>query len=348
MAAQATGSVRSAICLAEDRSSEEEAIRVCVASAQRSNPGYPILAYLPNASTDLRNWLARVPQCTLRSEPLPGKYGWNVKPQALLSTLAAGYEEAWWIDSDVLVRRSLQHTYRHLSGDTLLAAEEALSAAYADYGQRARGWGFAVARHFRFNLNSCVLRVSRVHIELLSRWQALLDSPEYRAAQGLDWRVCPPHMLGDQDVLTALLCAVEFAHVPVHVLRRGPDIIQYYGLSAYTLRERLGNAVNGGPTFVHSQGFKPWRRREPQLAAHGVRRLWQGLLSDASAYLVEASKLGLTGDMSWVEPRTAGGRMLRRLGLGNRVLTGLPLAAAADLLRLLRPHRTRGGTQSSA
>src|SRR5262249_30592598 len=155
----------------------------------------------------------------------------------------------------------LSGTYGTLSTDALLVTEEARSAAYEDGGLRARGWGFKVTRDFRFTLNSGVLRASQSHRPLLEKWKDLLGTPEYVAAQSLDWRVCPPHLLGDQDVLTALLCGSEFGDVPVRVLRRGPDVVQYYGLACYTLRERLGNILDGGPTFIHSQGFKPWRMR---------------------------------------------------------------------------------------
>src|SRR5262249_5971923 len=66
-----------------------------------------------------------------------------------------------------------------------------------------------------------------------------------------------PHARG-QDALTALLASQEYANVPLKILKRGKDIIQYFGSHGYTISERLSNVVFGAPTFIHSQGPKPW------------------------------------------------------------------------------------------
>lgn len=325
------------LCLAEDRASEEVVVRLCIASARRSNPECPIIAYLPNASGALQHWLAVQPRVELRSKLLQGKYGWNVKPYALLAVLDDEFDEAWWIDSDVLVRRSLAAVYGAVDSRMFLASEEALSAAYEDSGRRARAWGFEAVRDFHFTLNSGVMRVSACHRALLQRWRGLLESPEYRAAQLLDWRVCPAHLVGDQDVLTALLCSAEFGDVPVRVLRRGPDIVQYYGPYCYTLRERLGNVFNGGPTFIHSQGFKPWRTSPPDSRPR-FKQVYRKLLSDASTYLLEARRFraAVADDLTWTGADTTAGSLLRILGFGNRMMTGLPLALAGDIVRIVR------------
>src|SRR5262249_7797945 len=150
-----------AICLAEDRIPEEAAVRVCIASIRRSNPELPIVAFLPNATPALQGWLKTQPSVELRAKLVQRAFGWNVKPHALLAALSSGFDTVWWIDSDVLVRRSLSGTYGTLSTDALLVTEEARSAAYEDGGLRARGWGFKVTRDFRFTLNSGVLRASQ-------------------------------------------------------------------------------------------------------------------------------------------------------------------------------------------
>ncbi len=46
-------------------------------------------------------------------------------------------------------------------------------------------------------------------------------------------------MQGDQDVLTALLTSTEFADIPLKMLRRGKDIVQFDGVWGYTTTERL-------------------------------------------------------------------------------------------------------------
>jgi hypothetical protein len=328
------------ICLAEDRVSEEVAVRLCIASARRANPDWPIIAYLPNASAALQRWIGRQSQVRLRSGLLRGGYSWDVKPYALLTLLDEGFEEVWWLDSDVLVRRSLAATYSGISREKFLVTEEALSAAYDDDGRRARAWGFEPVRNFHFTLNSGVIRASACHRLLLQRWRSLLESSEYQAARVLDWRVCPAHLLGDQDVLTALLCGPEFGTVDVHVLRRGPDVVQCLGPFCYTLRERLGNVYDAGPSFVHSQGFKPWRssQSEPQ-----SRSTYRTLLSDTSIYLLEAQRLSgdVENELPWTKASSVLGALLRFCGLGNRILTGLPLAIAGDLARMLRWIKAR-------
>jgi len=329
---------RTAICLAEDRVSEEAAVRVCIASTRSHNPELPILAFLPNASPALLGWLNTQPLVELRPKLVQRAFGWNVKPHALLAALDSGFDTVWWIDSDVLVRRSLSRTYGGVSTDVLMVTEEARSAAYEDRGLRARGWGFQVSRDFRFTLNSGVIRASQSHRPLLEKWKNLLGAPEYVAAQSLDWRVCPPHLLGDQDILTPLFCGSEFAGVPVRVLRRGPDVVQYYGLACYTLRERLGNAFNGGPTFIHSQGFKPWRSATADGGIPSWKRAYRRLLSDTSVYSTEAQKLrtAVDDDLVWTNAQSIPGRTLRLLGFGHRVVTGLPLAVVGDIVRMLR------------
>jgi hypothetical protein len=335
---------RRAICISEDRPTEEAAIRVALASIRRTNPDFTIVAFLPNASAALRAWISSQPKVDLRLHRPPGEgaNSWNVKPHALLTVLGEGYDQVWWLDSDALVRRDLAAAYDESGLGVLLITEEALSAAYADDGRRADAWGFRRGRHFGFNLNRCVLRASNAHVPLLTRWRTLLNSPEYRAAQTLHWKDAPEHLLGDQDVLTALLCADEFSGIPVRVLRRGPDIVQYCGTNCYTLRERLGNLFDGGPRFIHSQGFKPWRQQQDDEHRPWAKRLFADLLSDTSSYCVAAqSYRGAAGDqLEWAAPRTGIGRALRVIGFGRIVLTGLPLAVIGDAHRLFRRFRS--------
>lgn len=329
-----------AICVAEDRISDEEPVRLCVASVSRANPDCPIVAFLPNASTSLQRWLARQSGVELQRKLVEGRFGWNVKPHALLSVLDRGYQCAWWVDSDVIVRHSLSARYARVDERAFIATEEALLGAHSDYGLRARGWGFVPARDFGYSLNSGVLRVSREHIALLLDWRGLLESSEYRAAQGIDWEQRPLHLAGDQDILTALLCSEKYAAVEVRILERGSDIIQYYGSGGYTLRERLGNLINGGATFVHSQGFKPWRDSEDRVS-NALRRYFRQILSDTSVYLLEARRLREVTELTlpWTTARTSVGKILRLMGFGSNFLTGLPMAVLCDVSRVIRRAR---------
>lgn len=326
-----------AICVAEDRVPDEEPTRLCVASACQSNPDCVIVAFLPNASRSLQSWLAKQPRVELRAKLMEGEYGWNVKPHALLSVIESGFECAWWFDSDVIVRRSVTAQYGKWDTGMFLATEEALSGGYYDRGLRARGWGLEPVRDFGHALNSGVLRASREHMPLLLGWCELLQSPEYRTAQLLEFARRPLHLAGDQDLLTALLCSEKYAHIRVRILRRGSDIVQYYGGCCYTVRERFGNFVYGGPTFVHSQGFKPWRSADVR-GTGALKRCYRQLLSDTSIYLMEARRLqqAVELELPWTGARTASGRLLRSLGFGSSALTGLPLAFVGDAARFVR------------
>ena len=155
-------------------------------------------------------------------------------------------------------------------------------------------------------------------------------------------------MLGDQDALTALLASQEYANVPLKILKRGKDIIQYFGSHGYTISERLSNVVFGAPTFIHSQGPKPWIHNWQCRTAKSVRERWEMLHLDLSPYTLAARKYrdNLGSDTSWMQSHSTFSSFLRGLGLWYPPLVGLPFAAAADLFRLAGGFSTN--TQTAA
>ena len=82
-----------------------------------------------------------------------------------------------------------------------------------------------LGRRLPYLFNSAFLRVLPSHHAVLEEWARLMRTPEYQAAQRQPIHERPMHMIGDQDVLTAVMGAVPFADIPVHFLRRGRDII---------------------------------------------------------------------------------------------------------------------------
>ena len=87
----------------------------------------------------------------------------------------------------------------------------------------------------------------------------LLDSPRYRTAQDADWTERPTHMVGDQDVLCALLGSTRFAHVDCRALVSGVDVAQCFQEDGYSAHDRWSNWRRGRlPPLVHAQGTKPW------------------------------------------------------------------------------------------
>ena len=327
------------VCISEDREGFQPSIELLILSVLKHSPDLKIYLIFPHASRPFLSWLSGHPQVTLRTTPLPTGYGFNVKPQAILHLLEEGHDEVLWIDSDIIVTHDLA-PLTQLDSARLVLTEEALWTPYGDPdGFRARMWGFKVGRVLPFALNTGVIRVTRQHHSLMTRWRELLESEEYRSAQSRDWRLRPLNMVGDQDVLTALLASEEFAKVPLHILLRGNDIVQYFGPYGYTVRERLVHLAGRQPAFVHSQGSKPWLWRKGQPKSRGARHYLYDLYLELSPYTLAARQYrhALSEPAPWMAPHSLVGAALRAVGLGYAPLVGLPIAAVADLVRLTKP-----------
>ena len=306
-------------------------------SLTRHSPNLPIRLFFPPANEEFLSWVRQYAQVKLDVAPLPTAYSHNVKPQALLHLMDEGHDDIVWIDSDIIVAQDISHLFHKLDPEVLVITEEAMCRArYDPDGLRARLWGFKVGRTHPFVLNTGVIRGTKSHRAFLSRWRELLESDQYTEFQHLNWRSRPSHMIGDQDVLTALLASQEYANVPLKILKRGKDIIQYFGSHGYTISERLSNVLLGAPTFIHSQGAKPWIQDWQRRTTRSVRESWEMLHLDLSPYTLVARKYreNLDCDTSWMQSHSTFGSFLRGLGLWYPPLVGLPFAAAADLLRL--------------
>lgn len=332
------------VCIAEDRTACEPALRLLIESLDRNCSGLPIHIFYPPANDGFMQWAQAYSQVVVRTEPLHGAYHWNVKPHAMLQLLAEGCAEVVWIDSDVIVAQNMLKLFEGLASDTIAVAEEALWGAHSDAGaMRARLWGFQVGRVLPFSLNSAVVRVTQHHAPLLNRWKELLESDEYRQNQLLDWRDKPPHMMGDQDVLSALLTSRGFAEIPIRVLKRGNDIIQYLGLSGYTVAERIRNILFCSPSFIHAQGQKPWMiDRGAGRSRYTLREYIEAVYLDLSPYTLSAKSLesALGGRAEWTRPHFVLSAALRLAGLWYPPLVGLPIAALVDCVSFVK-GRTR-------
>jgi hypothetical protein len=262
-----------------------------------------------------------------------------VKPHAMLHLMQKGNDEVLWIDSDVIVVKDVIGKLANIPNDAIIVTEEALWTPHDDDDAwRARKWGFQVGRVLPFALNTGVVRVTRSHQSLLQRWRELLESATYREAQRLDWRSRPLHLMGDQEALTALLSS-EFAYVPLRILVRGRDIIQYFGPYGFTVRERMSILFGRSPTFIHSQGpHKPWIVQWHKRAAVGVKERLQEVYLDLSPYTLAAMRyrLDMPDDLSWIDAHYWLSKVLRVVGLWRMSLVGLPIAIVADLYRLTR------------
>ncbi len=328
------------VCVAEDRISCEPALRILAASLVRHCPTIKAHFYCPNATPEFATFIAGLPNIALNASALSGRWTkYDIKPVALLNMFDVGYDAVLWIDSDILVTRDIAPLMRGISADAIVVTEEALCSSHDDPDAlRARLWGLPIGRTLPFLANTGVVRVGVAHRALLVRWRAMLESSTYRDAQALPWDQRGLHVMGDQEVLTALLASEEFSRIPIRFLRRGVDIIQFFGTSGYTCRERIGHFIAGPPPFVHSQGYRPWWPKQAD-ASRSITR-FKDLYNALSPYTVHARRYRQAlVDTSWLRARSSLEAVFRAIGFGQAALVGLPLAAVADVVRLTKRLR---------
>jgi hypothetical protein len=337
---------QSTICVNEDRQAWEPSLRVVLTSLRLHCPDRAISLFYPFANEGFRRWLNAYPQVQLQANGLRNGYGWNVKPQAIMQLLDAGYDEVIWIDSDMFVTRDIRPLFHGLDEAVFVATEQTCALNRSDHdgaGRRAQLWQLAVGRVLPSALNSGVLRVTRRHYPLLKRWWELLQTDEYQRWQRneKDMLKRPIHMQGDQDVLTALLTSTEFAHIPLKTLRRSKHIVQFDGVWGYTTAERLRNLLGDGPTFIHSMGCKPWVAGWKSRRGNGLTEYLKMVYVDVSPYTLSSAKFkeDLGCDTTWIGAHYRFSAILRSLAMQHPVLTGLPMAVFLDIARLVKRVR---------
>ena len=347
------------VCMYEDRPDALDGVKLAVITLARYEPDLPVFLVSPGATPTLREWLSQYPQVELRDEPI-AESGWDVKPVLLHRRLEDGHRSVLWMDSDILLTDRFPRILHEADARTCIVAQEfywgelrsgrrlaqvseewnrgATSArGGAGLATRTTAWGLRPGRPLPGAVNSGIIRVTKEHLPLLDEWQSLLRDPLYRRAQAAPWYERPPHLMGDQDVLSALLGSAEFA-IPVELLRRGVEIAQCGGPSGYMPMERLRTLTRRGrvPPLVHSMVGRPWEPRidasagslEVRLAAYK-----QALHFELSPYAAIAREYAdALGSPPWLTVRTRTGRMLTRLFRDDPVLQGLPLAVVDSLM----------------
>jgi hypothetical protein len=329
------------LCICEDRHSMYPALRLLLSSLSLNYPSAHIHLFLESPTSEFLNFLAKL-HLNIETRDFPrGIQGYDIKPVVLESLLGLNIKRILWVDSDIIVADSFRLFVDSLHDGVLVICEEMLGRFHGNSaGLRTSAWGFQLKRSFPFALNTGVLYVDRSHLALIARWSQLLASSLYRQAQALPWDHRPVHLLGDQDVLCALLGSAEFSKIDVRVLRRGQDIIQFSGPFGYTLRERLLHMFSNPPPFVHSLGDKPWLAKPPGRA---IFDRFCFMYLGCSPYTLLAQKYQeALSDCSWLEPRNFADCFFRWLGFGSMPLTGLPYALAADFVRLMKHVRILG------
>jgi hypothetical protein len=343
--------MKSTICLFEDRAVCEPSLKILLLSLAKHSPEVQVNLFYPPANEKFLSWIRKCPQVLLRTEVKSEGHGWNVKPCVIMRLLAEGFDEVIWLDSDVIVNRNLLDVFAGIGKEVLVATEDALGDERSDKnGLRARLWGLHVGRVLPFGLNTAVLRVTKDHYRLVSRWWDFLQDKTYQTFQKKEWRQRPIHMLGDQDVLTALITSDEFSAIPLHILRRGKDILQFNGVYGYTVAERVGNLLARTPSFIHSFAGKPWADKWQLEPVTELSSYIKGIYLDLSPFTISALRFkeDLECDASWMEPHYRLSRVLRAIGLKNPALVGMPVAIFTDVVRLMKSIRKSDRSTISA
>ncbi len=334
------------VCIHEDRIDHIPGVKLAILSLRHHCPTLPILASFPHAPATLRNWIEPLPNVQLLDDPeLAGK-GWNIKPVLLLRALAAGYADALWMDADVIVNRDLRSRFSQFSPETLVVAPEYYWGPQQGGNHRAVTWGLKPGRSLPATANTGIVRATSHHVELLKAWQFLLNHPAYRMAQSQPAGDRPLAMIGDQEVLTALLGSEDFAAVPLEILQRGVDIAQCAGAAGYTPAERLQSCWHAPPLLIHAIGGKPWLRSRYLAGAftagkplkERLRASYEYLYLELSPYVATAQpyQKQMGEDTSWMNPQSLPGHLLRTLSWGNPALQGLPMALVEATARRWR------------
>jgi len=248
------------ICTNDDRPAAQVGIKLLVLSLAEHCPEIDVLVSWPVPDPAFIAWLEAQPRVQVYVEPSYRGKEWNIKPDLLQHCLDLGYQQVIWIDSDVIVARDFRDLLNDASQETVVVAQDFYWAFYGFSGAAVRGklWGLRPGRSLPWTINTGVLRVTEAHRPLLQAWSTLLACPVYVEAHRRSWYKRPIHLVGDQDVLTALLGSERFSNYPVQLLRRGTDVIYNFGPSGYTPGERINNLSSPEPPFVHCSGPKPW------------------------------------------------------------------------------------------
>jgi hypothetical protein len=316
------------ICIYESRPDNAVGVKLLVLSIARHEPAAKLHVFVGHMGAELQAWVADQPNASLYELDCDPQLGWNVKPKHLLSLLDKGISEVVWLDSDLIVTRPFRHLVTDANEKKLIVAEEYFSYRNSGVAVRAAGWGLTPGRDLPFTPNTCILRVTQAHRELLEHWQELLDRADYVALQGKVWTERPFYMVGDQDALAASLGSHEFVNVEIRSVRRGYDIAQCFMADGYGPMERVASLWRGIPSFVHAQGQKPWDK--------AARDEIYQLLSPYRLIARDYAPLLDSDERDWLSPESGVARGLRLMVAGHPALSGLVPSALARVEKRLR------------
>ena len=323
-------------CIYEDRPKCEVGVRLAILSLSRSIQHARVVVFTPRSSAQLRDWIATQENVSWQPSPSANSHGWDTKPYCLLKLLEKGAREVVWLDSDLIVTGDLIEHLEQTPVDSLIVAEEPSHLPYQGTGVRTKAWTMPPSRELGFTVNTSFLRVRPLHQRLLEQWASMVEHPEYAEAQKLEMLDRPFHLSSDQDLLGALLGSEEFSSVQVTALRAGTQIVHSGGLLMDRLWHRLRRVFGVKPILFHAIAMKPWDAFEKHGSVQGFKWSVLRLALETSEYVTIAhsyrKKLGVP--CPWMDWRTPMGRFLLLFEFLGKAVPGLPLALAAETLRL--------------
>jgi hypothetical protein len=312
------------ICLYEDRPNQVTGLKILLLSLERYCPTWPVRLQFPGIADSFRAWLRRFSQVSLYEERLPSSGSYNVKPAVLLGGLATGVESCFWLDTDVFVNGNLDFIAA-IPLEAIVVTQDPWE--YPDGStHRAGTLGLVAGRSLPGPLNTAAVRVTQQHKGFLHAWQRAVMTEEYLAEQAKPIPQRNQHMLGDQDVLSALLASQEFSSIPVRRLMHSVEILQHHGAGAYGPAQRWANMIHGMPPLIHAMGsVKPWKMAERPGLLASPRDYYERTYLELSPYAHFARKYRflLDEEAGWLEVRTLAGIMGTLTAFNWPVLKGL-------------------------
>lgn len=324
------------VCLYEDRPQQVSGLKLLVLSLRRYCPSWPVRVRFPGIREELRSWLASFPNLTVIDERLPVFGSYNVKPSVLLDGLSVT-QQCLWLDTDVLVNGNLEILERE-PPEVVIVSQDPWEYKLGSTN-RCATWGLPVGRELEGPLNSAVVRVSRQHEKLLDAWRDILSKSVYLRGQEKPAKDRDPHMLSDQDALSALLASADFKNIPVRRLLHASEILQHHGAGAYSLRHRWRNLRTGMPSLLHAMGtVKPWQAPSRPRLLSQPRNYYERNYLELSPYLHAArqyrSVLGEPTD--WMDIHTFTGKLGSLAAKNNPSLKGALQATVHRVARKLK------------
>ncbi len=193
------------ICVYEDRKPALIAVRLLVLSLRRNCPDVPIVVSCPLSDPSFTGWVRSQRGVVLHEDPSLRGLTWNIKPTMLLHLLDAGHEEVVWIDSDTILARDFRFLLSDCRSEEVVVTEAQYWDVYQGGTVRTELWGLEPGRALPTLACTGFVRITAAHRDLLRAWQRLLADEEYGQAQQRAMYKRPIHMIGDQDVFSAIL-----------------------------------------------------------------------------------------------------------------------------------------------